>query len=397
MTHNKKKYPKIHFENLTSEWEQKTLNKLAEINPKSELPNQFEYVDLESVVGTSLIFHRTEYKDTAPSRAQRLAKHGDVFYQTVRPYQKNNFLFDLPYDNFVFSTGYAQLRPNVDSNFLLNRIQEEKFVARVLNRSTGTSYPSINTKDLSEIEVGVPSNQEEQMKIGNLFKNIDELIELNQHALDLLKQRKKAFLQKMLPRKGQQSPDIRFNGFSDEWKEDVLGSYLKIPEKKTATVKKIDDLITLKLNLEGMFGGSNRTTLKLGSTKYYERRAGQFLYGKQNFFNGSMGIIPPELDKNATSGDVPALDIINVDSNFLFTYVSRSEYWKSKEAYSSGTGSKRIHEKTLQKFEIRVPSLEEQEKIGNFFKELDNSITLQEEKLESLKQMKKAFLQKMFV
>lgn len=57
-----------------------------------------------------MISHRTESKDQAPSRAQRLAQKGDVFYQTVRPYQMNNYLYDLPYDNYVFSTGYAQMR-----------------------------------------------------------------------------------------------------------------------------------------------------------------------------------------------------------------------------------------------------------------------------------------------
>lgn len=72
-------------------------------------------MDLESVIGTELISHRTECKKNAPSRAQRLARRGDVFYQTVRPYQKNNYLFELDDSNYVFSTGYAQLRPKIDS------------------------------------------------------------------------------------------------------------------------------------------------------------------------------------------------------------------------------------------------------------------------------------------
>ena len=69
-------------------WEQRKLGEVAEFNPKSELPAVFEYVDLESVVGTEMVSHRTEIKDSAPSRAQRLAQVGDVFFQTVRPYQR---------------------------------------------------------------------------------------------------------------------------------------------------------------------------------------------------------------------------------------------------------------------------------------------------------------------
>lgn len=77
------------------------MNEVAEFNPKSELPDEFEYVDLESVVGTEMISHRTETKDSAPSRAQRLAQPGDVFFQTVRPYQKNNYLFSKLDNNYV--------------------------------------------------------------------------------------------------------------------------------------------------------------------------------------------------------------------------------------------------------------------------------------------------------
>ncbi len=89
-----KKVPKLRFPGFTDAWEQRKLGEVAEINPKSELPSIFEYVDLESVVGTSLISYRTETRETAPSRAQRLAKMGDIFYQTVRPYQRNNYLFE---------------------------------------------------------------------------------------------------------------------------------------------------------------------------------------------------------------------------------------------------------------------------------------------------------------
>lgn len=191
------KFPEIRFDGFTDDWEQRKLGEVAKFNPKSQLPNEFEYVDLESVVGTSLISHRTENKETAPSRAQRLAKKGDVFYQTVRPYQKNNYLFDMPYDNYVFSTGYAQLRPHGDSYFLLSRIQEERFVSNVLDRSTGTSYPAINSTDLAQIHLTIPKEFEEQQKIGAFFKSLDDTIALHQHKLDLLKEIKKGYLQKM--------------------------------------------------------------------------------------------------------------------------------------------------------------------------------------------------------
>lgn len=74
-----------------------------------------------------MISHRHENKATAPSRAQRVAHQGDLFYQTVRPYQKNNYLFDKPDNDYVFSTGYAQMRPYIDGHFLLDLVQTQQF------------------------------------------------------------------------------------------------------------------------------------------------------------------------------------------------------------------------------------------------------------------------------
>ena len=194
---NGAKVPELRFAGFADAWEERKLKDIAQFNPTTVLPDEFEYVDLESVVGTEMISHRTESKDQAPSRAQRLAQKGDVFYQTVRPYQMNNYLYDLPYDNYVFSTGYAQMRPNIDSYFLLNSVQNKQFVQHVLDRSTGTSYPAINSSDLSNIEIHVPSKLSEQQKIGAFFQSIDDTIALHQRKLDLLKEQKKGFLQNM--------------------------------------------------------------------------------------------------------------------------------------------------------------------------------------------------------
>ena len=196
---NGAKVPELRFSGFADDWEERKLKDIAQFNPKTVLPDEFEYVDLESVVGTEMISHRTESKEQAPSRAQRLAQKGDVFYQTVRPYQMNNYLYDLPYDNYVFSTGYAQMRPspNIDSYFLLNSVQNKQFVQHVLDRSTGTSYPAINSSDLANIEIHVPSKLSEQQKIGAFFKHLDDTIALHQRKLDLLKEQKKGFLQKM--------------------------------------------------------------------------------------------------------------------------------------------------------------------------------------------------------
>ena len=167
------------------------------INPGCKLPDEFEYIDLESVVGTEIINHRHERKGSAPSRAQRLAAMGDIFYQTVRPYQKNNYLFEMPDGSFVFSTGYAQIRPYIDERFLFTLIQTDEFVIDVLNSCTGTSYPAIGASDLANIDVNIPTEKEEQTAIGFTFFKIDNLITLHQRKVELLKKIKSACLDAM--------------------------------------------------------------------------------------------------------------------------------------------------------------------------------------------------------
>ena len=189
--------PKIRLEGFTNAWEQRKLGDLAVFNPKEEIPDVFEYVDLESVVGTEMLSHRTEEKATAPSRAQRLAHTGDLFYQTVRPYQKNNYLFEKPDKHYVFSTGYAQLRPFIDGYFLLSLVQNGQFVKTVLDNCTGTSYPAINANDLAEIEVFSPKDEQEHHQIGTYFRNLDNLITLHQRKVSALQTMKRFLLQNM--------------------------------------------------------------------------------------------------------------------------------------------------------------------------------------------------------
>ena len=184
-------------QNSENAWEQRKLGEIAEFNPKAELPETFEYVDLESVVGTDMISHRGETKETAPSRAQRLAQIGDLFYQTVRPYQRNNYLFEKADNIYVFSTGYAQMRPQTDGHFLLSFVQTDIFVKAVLDRCTGTSYPAINANDLAEMVVRIPVLKQEQSQIGAYFSHIDDLITLHQRELKKFKNMKKALLEKM--------------------------------------------------------------------------------------------------------------------------------------------------------------------------------------------------------
>ena len=220
---NKQQEPRLRFQGFTGEWKTEGFESVGEFIPKAEIPQIFQYVDLESVVGTQLISYREEFKETAPSRAQRLAKNGDLFFQAVRPYQKNNYLFEKNNENFVFSTGYIQIRPQNDGYFLLTLVQKEEFVQEVLLRCTGTSYPAINTSSLQNIAILLPPTAEEQAHLGNFFRRLDSQIAESRTVLEKSRQLKKAMLAKMFPANGEKIPKIRFKGFEGEWERNELG------------------------------------------------------------------------------------------------------------------------------------------------------------------------------
>ena len=178
------------------EWEEKELKDIAEINPKSKkLPESFIYIDLESVEKGQLLLQKNIELQDAPSRAQRLLAKGDVLFQMVRPYQQNNYYFNLS-GEYVASTGYAQIRTKLDSKFIYYALHEKTFLDEVMNRCTGTSYPAINSSDLSSIEILIPC-LEEQTKIANFLSAIDQKIEVVAQQIEQAKQWKKGLLQNM--------------------------------------------------------------------------------------------------------------------------------------------------------------------------------------------------------
>ena len=197
--------PKLRFLEFRDEpkWEEKPLSAVSDINPViNQLPERFVYIDLESVISGRLLFKKRINRVSAPSRAQRLLRNGDVIFQMVRPYQRNNLLchFDDGYD-YVASTGYAQLRPFGSSKYLFQLIHTDPFVEKVLAKCTGSSYPAIRSSDLAEIIIMIPALSEQQ-KVADSLSSLDDLISAQSAKIDALKEHKKGLMQQLFP-----SPD----------------------------------------------------------------------------------------------------------------------------------------------------------------------------------------------
>ncbi|RJG21657.1 restriction endonuclease subunit S [Paenibacillus thiaminolyticus] len=411
MTEQTNVVPKRRFKEFqnTYAWEKRKLGTVAEFNPKAELPETFEYVDLESVVGTEMIAHREERKATAPSRAQRLARQGDLFYQTVRPYQKNNHLFEKPCNNYVFSTGYAQMRPYGDGYFLLSLVQNEQFVSTVLDRCTGTSYPAINSNDLADMEVSVPVEGDEQVQIGKFFKCIDNLITLHQRKLEKMKSLKSAYLSEMFPAEGEREPKRRFAGFTQAWEQrkfegifDRVKSYALSRNVETSENTGIKYVHYGDIHTKVADKVSN--TSKIPSIKQgkYEflNKGDLILADASEDYQGiaTPAVIVEDTEFNVVAGlHTIALRPKNMNPLFLY-YLIQSPIFR-KYGYKVGSGMKvfGISVSNVLNFETFFPSIEEQIKIGNFLRSVDDTIALHQRKLEKLQNIKKAYLHEMFV
>ena len=405
MGDNKRK-PDIRFQGFTDDWEQRKLYEVADFNPKSELPETFEYVDLESVVGTEMISHRTETRDTAPSRAQRLAQTGDVFFQTVRPYQRNNYLFAKPDNNYVFSTGYAQMRPKIEAEFLMCFLQTDSFVKVVLDNCTGTSYPAINSNDLSNLEISLPSSADEQRRIGSFITNLDNLITLQQRKYDKLVNVKKSMLEKMFPREGAKVPEIRFEGFTDDWEQrkvTELGEiYIGLVTTMTSHYTDHGALLIRNSDIkDGRFEFGDKPIYlddefaKQNASR--KHKVGDVITVHTGDIGTSAVITEKEAGSIGFATIVTRPDKEKITSEYLCAYLNTDTHKNFAMNISTGDGRNNYNLKDYYECVVPVPSIAEQRKISSFIDELNNLITLQQRKLEKLKNIKKSMLEKMFV
>ena len=394
--------PRIRFKMCKNQWEKNKLSKLAKFNPKSTLPEKFKYVDLESVLGTDLISYREVSRENAPSRAQRVAQKGDVFYQTVRPYQKNNYLFDLNEDNYVFSTGYAQLRPKVDSAFLLASLQEEGFVNKVIERCTGTSYPAINSKDLSRIPITIPEDFDEQSAIGSLFRNLDDLLVSYKDNLANYQSLKATMLSKMFPKAGQTVPEIRLDGFEGEWEKYYLGdifeqisNYIEPSEENELWSLTVEKGLTPKTERY------KRDFLVKKNDKFKKVDLNEFVYNPMNLTLGALDLNNNDVTISVSGYYVVMknIDVEKFDNDFLKILLKTTYAIYQYKQFATGTliEKQRVQFPTFSEIPFYLPPIAEQQAIGAYFSNLDNLITAQQEKISQLETLKKKLLQDMFI
>lgn len=403
------KESKIRFTHKDVGFEKYHLCDIASINPKTNVPTEFEYVDLESVSGTEMISHRTEKKSTAPSRAQRLAKYGDIFYQTVRPYQKNNYYFDIKADNYVFSTGYAQIRSSINGKYLFTLLQSDAFLRQVLDNCSGTSFPAINPSTLSKLIINICTDSVEQERVATFFTSLDAQISASTSRLASLKQMKAASLQAMFPQEGETVPEVRFKGFEGEWNKAVVG---KIGYTYSGlSGKSKDDFGTGNAQFITFMNVLNNAQIDTFILDFVEVRISEHQneVRKGDLFFNTSSETPEEVGMCAVLKE----DVNNVYLNsFCFGFrLTDDSVYPSYIAYlmrsnigrhimsilAQGATRYNLSKNNFCQTEIPMPCKKEQQSIASFFTSLDRQIALHAKRLEKLKQIKATCLDKMFV
>jgi type I restriction enzyme S subunit len=396
--------PKLRFPEFRDGpgWASVPLKQVADINPSADkLPDSFIYIDLESVEAGELKARNRISRQGAPSRAQRLLRNGDVIFQTVRPYQKNNlFCVCEEPEDYVASTGYAQLRARQSDKFLYHAVHNDDFVSAVIAKCTGSNYPAINSADLAEIDIAVPSSLPEQQKIASCLSSLDDLIAAEHQKLDALKAHKQGLMQHLFPREGETRPRLRFPEFkkAPEWTSRELAEFIterdQYPEEEVPLYSlTIENGVTPKTErYERAFLVNNKIDA------YKLVFPNDFAFNPMNLRFGAIGRHSgPEKVAVSKYYNIFSCDS-TVDSTFCEIYFKSDGMvaFYDKMAIGSLIEKRRVHFGAFLQFRIRFPGLSEQHRIASCLSSLDDLIAAQGAKLESLKTHKKGLMQQLF-
>jgi Restriction endonuclease S subunits len=281
-------------------------------------------------------------------------------------------------------------------------IADNRFLKNVISKAdiepylVGGGRAKLNAEIMMGINIKLPSNLEEQQKIGSFFQNLDSQITLQQRKLEKIKAMKKAYLSEMFPAAGQTKPKRRFKGFTEDWVEMKLGELGSVSMCKRifkAQTKPKGDVPFYKI---GTFGSETDAYI---SKELFEEYKAKFSYPKKGSIlisaSGSIGrtVVFSGKDEYFQDSNIIWLEhndrIIDPFLKHLYSIIK----WSGVE----GTTIKRLYNDNVLKTEIMLPSIEEQEKISSYFDNLDKQITLHQKKLSKLQDLKKAYLNEMFI
>ncbi|MBP3239985.1 MAG: restriction endonuclease subunit S [Oribacterium sp.] len=424
---NKRKVPKLRFKGFTDDWEQRKLGEMSSsfeygLNAAAkEYDGTNKYIRITDIDDNSREFSQEDVTspdaDLSKAEAYKLSE-GDILFARTGASVGKSYIYRAS-DGLVYYAGFlirAKIRPEYNPEFVFQNTLTSAYEKFIKVTSMRSGQPGVNAQEYSQFEIRVPSKAE-QDKIATYFRNLDNLITLHQRKLDKLKIIKKSMLENCFPRNSEKVPKFRFDGFSGDWEQRKFSSVFEGLQNNTlsraelnyesGTVKNVhygDVLIKF-----GDYIDASKTELPyISDDAKTDKFKNSFLQdgdiiiadtaeddtvGKCTEIQGSKGL-------KLLSGlhTIACRPKEKYGPMFLGYYINSPAYHSQLKPLMQGIKVTSISKSALQDTDMILPkSIDEQIKIGEYFSNLDNLITLHQRKLEKLKVIKNSMLDNMFV
>ncbi|HEM5988949.1 TPA: restriction endonuclease subunit S [Streptococcus suis] len=391
--------PAYRFQGFEDDWEEVKLGEvLVEYNKKSEIENQFELLSSTN----SGIEPRSGRVSGESNIGYKIIKRGMVVLSPQNLWL-GNINYNAKFEIGIVSPSYKVFNINGPNELYLATVLRlpKMFFEYAQASVQGASIVRRNLDlDLfGSILVQLPSFPE-QTAIGTFFSTLDRHITLHQRKLDKLKEQKKTYLKLLFPAKGQTQPALRFQGFEDDWEEVKLGEVLIKNSKRNKDLRIINvESVSNRLGfVKQTEQFEDYSVASSDLSNYYVISEKQFAYNPSRINVGSIAykklgeessVVSPLYVSFSTSE--------NVEDYYLWYWFKTELFHSQRIVFSEGGVRDTLSYNQLSEIILSLPSLPEQEVIGTFFSTLDQEIAQVEDKLASLKEMKKTLLRKLFV
>lgn len=421
MKKKEKKVPQLRFPEFAGDWEQRKLGEITTeklsngiMNHPSEEMTGVKHINVINMYTSDRIHIEdltdSEYDDDAVKKCN--VEIGDIFLtrSSVKPegIAEANVLLDsgqYVYDDHLIRMKIDKCK--YDAFFVKICLGTPLIKKQFIMKSKTTAFTTIGQDDIASCDCVFPSYGE-QKAIGAFFDDLDHLITLYQRKLEKIKELKKGMLQKMFPKNGKKVPEIRFKGFIDDWEQRKFSDCYKMSSGYAFKMRDYCDsgigLINGESIQHGIINDDNLNYLPESFIQQYPDfilKEGDIVVGlNRPITNGNLKIARIPNKYNDSLLYQRAGKIVykgNCDKDFTYILLSK-EILKYTLVEAVGSDQPFISTSKLDKWQMMIPSdIEEQKKIGDYFRNLDYLITLHQCKIDKFKELKKGLLQQMFV